>query len=261
MSDLVGTDGGDSMNEEREQMRQRKRQIKKQRLLRNLMLVFVVLVAFYVFLNSEYFMINEVKVDGLVYIEPEEIRQYAAVSAGTKLWEVNERELADRLKRHPRVKDVEIVRDLPSGLTIKIEERIPVGLVPYHGNYLEVDREGRVLALRQGTKVDLPVITGIELERQLVGDIITVAGFQNVTFCATSLGDLQVKISEINLRDDGTIVMYTNDGIPIYFGQASEQTERKLKDLAAILIDIWSNDLDVIEVDVSVPGRPVIKPK
>jgi hypothetical protein len=105
----------------------------------------------------DWFRVRSVRVEGGRYLSDDEIERTAAVPPDANLWD-DVTPVAARLAAHPMVQDVAIHRRLPGTLVLRVEERLPVGLVPTP-TLEPVDREGRRLPLDPALhRLDLPVI-------------------------------------------------------------------------------------------------------
>ena len=65
-------------------------------------------------------------------------------------------EIKQKIERVTFVKTASITRDLPSGITVKVNERIPVAIVRIGGTDFFADGEGEILASTEKTEQDLP---------------------------------------------------------------------------------------------------------
>jgi cell division septal protein FtsQ len=109
------------------------------------------------FANARLFEVSEVSVEGARYMTEAEVVEAAAIPPGASVWD-DLAALESRLEAHPLVEDAVIHRRLPDRLTMEIQEREPVGLLP-SPVLAPVDREGHVLPIDPlGRRMDLPLL-------------------------------------------------------------------------------------------------------
>lgn len=105
----------------------------------------------------ELFRVDAIEVEEARYVTEKDIRDALALGPDASVWDDPE-SWEEGLAGHPMVLGAEIGRKLPSTLVVRLEERVPVGLV--EGPPLEpVDAEGRTLPLDPTRhRLDLPLL-------------------------------------------------------------------------------------------------------
>ncbi|MDH5637129.1 MAG: FtsQ-type POTRA domain-containing protein [Nitrospinota bacterium] len=73
----------------------------------------------------EYFILREIHLDGLVSVPEKEVTDLLSLRSGTSIFNVDLEEAGRRLEGHPLVESVEIRRQIPSTLYVKVTERTP----------------------------------------------------------------------------------------------------------------------------------------
>jgi len=99
----------------------------------------------------------DIRTDGT--LKPQEVRELCHLNAGGNLFAVNLTKIHDDLMMLPGIRSVEIRRQLPDTLIVRVGERTPVALLVTDRLSLPVDRDGIVLAPRAAV-TRLPVIVG-----------------------------------------------------------------------------------------------------
>ena len=99
----------------------------------------------------------DIRTDGT--LKPQAVRELCNLNAGGNLFAVSLAEVHKQLMMLPGVRSVEIRRQLPDTLIVRVGERSPVALLVTDKASLPVDREGYVLAPRAAV-TRLPVIVG-----------------------------------------------------------------------------------------------------
>jgi cell division protein FtsQ len=165
--------------------------------------------------------ISTVRIEGNTLLTDAEILALAAIPANENLFDIDLYAVRQRLQRNHFVKNADVSRHLPNGITITIIERVPVAaLVVNH--LLYVDENGYVLpALRPEQAFDLPVLTGnLPLAdclpgRQLSGGPVKEA-LSILIMAKRGANELEQLISEIHIEPDSSLVIFTTEsGIPV----------------------------------------------
>lgn len=108
--------------------------------------------------ESGIFRVTGVELEGARYLTEAEAGAAVAIPPGTNIWEPTD-ELADRLRRHPLVRDVRVRRRLPGTLVLQVVEREPVAFVPTPA-LTPVDRNGSRLPVDPTVHtLDLPILS------------------------------------------------------------------------------------------------------
>lgn len=86
------------------------------------------------------------------------------------------RDVEEKIKRNcPYVKEAKVKLLLPSKVLVEIKERSPIGVIPYLGTSLLMDKEGYIIdTLENGEECSLPIIKGIEFEHYELGQKLDV---------------------------------------------------------------------------------------
>ncbi len=112
-----------------------------------------------------YFAVEHVEVVGTRFTEPYAVVEAAGVLEGSNVFEDLDHWRQGVLSL-PLVEDATVRRRLPSTLMIQIREAEPVALVATD-RLVPVDAAGRTVALDPaGVALDLPVLTGVDLEEE-----------------------------------------------------------------------------------------------
>ncbi len=106
----------------------------------------------------DFFRVRRVEIDGARYVSPDEIVSRLRIDTTQSLFD-DVGPLEKRVRQHPSVRDVRIVRKLPGTLLVRITENPPVALVQAASGLVAVDATGRSLPVDPATAdVDLPVL-------------------------------------------------------------------------------------------------------
>ena len=107
----------------------------------------------------DFFRVRRVEIIGARYLAPGEIVSRLRVDTLASVWD-DPAPLERRVAGHPQVRNVTIERKLPGTLVVRVDENLPVALVPSGAQgFRAYDAEGRVLPLDPSrVAVDLPIV-------------------------------------------------------------------------------------------------------
>jgi len=241
------------------------KQTRKSLTIQTTIFIFVVILAIYLFLQSDFFLLQKVEVIGNQNLSKEKIVELADLPLKSDMFYLDLQRAARNLKIHPMIKDVQIYRKLPDSVVIKIMERTPLALIPDTEGFVLIDEEFIVLKkVKEISKFNLPLITGVivpngitngqsvDNEKLLLAKQVIEATWDKAQnyFC------------EINLAQEDNIKMYTYEGIEVHFGDLSN-FEHKYQLFKSLYNgkSVEQKLADIDYIDVSFEGLPVIKYK
>ena len=219
----------------------------------------LVLLAIFLFINSPYFTVGTVVVEGNKYVTGEEVLRIAGVPEQINIFRLKPAEIRERLTSDLRVDEVQIERSFPATITIHIKERQPLAFVASQYGFVEIDRQGIVMAALKNLKqVKVPVITGVRLGNVYVGDQVNNPGIANVLTFLSGLDEEALnQLSEVNIKSPDELVVYTTNSVCIRIGDNQRLMEKaKLTD--EILQEIAAKKMTVEYVDLNYTS-PIIK--
>ncbi|HEY8393957.1 MAG TPA: FtsQ-type POTRA domain-containing protein [Thermaerobacter sp.] len=229
------------------------------------LLLAAALTAGYLFMRSPLFAVDHVRVKGFERLTPEEIRDLAAIPAGTLIWRLSPDAVARRVESHPRVAGAVVRREWPRGLVIEIRERRPVALLVTRGDpsrWAEVDGQGLVLAAGEGRPPAVPGtvrISGVTAGPFRPGQPVDPDLLPAVQVAAAlDAADLRDPARAMRLQPGGTLRLQLASGMEVRWGRADEATADKVRALAAALAELAREPRPATYIDVTYPRRPVL---
>ena len=163
--------------------------------------------------------VGEVEVTGACTVDPKEVVERCGVRPGDRLYKVDIKEVAERVKGIPWVRNVKVHRNLFGKLILKIEERKPLALL-VAGRLFPVDADGVVLSPLK-VPPDLPLITGVPEEDIRIGKRINYLPAERALRWICGVGDVEPglldEISEVN-AGEGKLTAYLTDGTEVVLG-------------------------------------------
>lgn len=186
------------------------------------------------------FQIQTITVTGNDALSTDKVISLSGLVQGDNLFWCGAGEAKKQLRHNPFVEQVSIGRALPNEIIIQVKERKSVGYIMSVDGYVQVDAEGRLLAIQQSLgNYRLPVISGVGLnELPELGGIIQnkklKQALEILQSCDAALLD---NIAELNVGQEYYILMYTNQQLEVRLG-GLENMEQRLKDLNKILTEV-----------------------
>ncbi|MDP6037579.1 MAG: FtsQ-type POTRA domain-containing protein [Candidatus Latescibacteria bacterium] len=114
--------------------------------------------------GSDFFRMEHIRVSGNDLLPESEIIACTQLEVGNNLFAFDLEAATERLEQQPMIKKVLLVREPPETLVITLVERQPVGLINTPDGLVGLDESGQVFPL-PNAKLDLPVITGVDVQR------------------------------------------------------------------------------------------------
>lgn len=170
--DLDGPEGGVFLPEESpKEDAPRKVHVRKKHKKHHYLLKFfsacVLITLLILFMKSSYFNINKITVEGIVNFSEEQIVEMSGLKKGQNLFEIKAGKAEEAIEADPHIQKATIKRDLPKGLVITIEERLPAAQLKYEEQYIAIDADGFILSV--GDKVDgATVLKGLTIKSEHV---------------------------------------------------------------------------------------------
>lgn len=217
------------------------------------------LIAVFLFINSPYFIVGTVVVEGNKYITVEEVLKIAGVPEKINIFRLKPTEIKERLTNDLRVDVAQVERVFPATIAIHIKERQPLAFVASQYGFVEIDRQGIVMAALKNLKqVKVPVVTGVRLGNVYVGDQVNNPGLTNVLTYLSGLDEEALnQLSEVNIKSPDELAVYTTNSLFIRIGD-NQRLKEKAKLTGEILQEIATKKLVVEYIDLNYTS-PIIK--
>ena len=143
--------------EQQEKIMQKRK--KKQKAIKWILILALLIVAILCAMFSPLFNIKKIEVQGNEIISKNEIISLSQIQLEENTFKLNKSQIKKQIKENAYIQSVIIVRNLPSEIVIKVEERKPAYLLEYAGSYVVIDKQGYMLEIKN-EKMNLTVIQG-----------------------------------------------------------------------------------------------------
>lgn len=182
-----------------------------------------------IFINTDFFSISEVKIEGNVFIT-KDIESNLLKLKGKNIWTIDFDMIEDILKEDIRIKTIDITRDIPDKLLIKLEEREEYSYINYKNKIYVADEEGIIYAYRNEAMLKDLIILKIDKYEE-IKDLYKV--LNNVL--DTGLKEF---CSEI-YKSDNYIKILLKDGLVI---KTNLNVDKKKYEISSMLYNKVKND-------------------
>lgn len=230
-----------------------------------LVLCLSIVAAFYYFLHSSMFFIEDISVIGNRAVPAQEVIALAGINVGHNIFEFNAKASQKAIEIIPRVKQATVKRQFPNRVEISIVERNPWAYVVHDNAVLVIDNEGICLdKMDTMGETDLPVISLASMPKVIrAGQQINKQGIRLVRGISGVLPtDLLQEISEYHYSNLGQVIVYTVDGTEVRLGGMDRLEEK---------ISLWQRVIKMQEengsqgrldyIDLRFKGQPIIQDK
>lgn len=180
----------------------------------------------YILLHSGFFRVEKVTVIGNRQLPASRVQEAAGVRTGQLLWSFSMDRIARAVQAEPWVAAAR-VQWRAGELVVQVQERRPVGLLPYQTAYLMLDELGTVLQqVPQLTAAKLPVITGVSIQRALRGERLEDAHLADALYLLSWMDEsLRSTVGELNVDPQRNLTFYIS-GVTVRWGRLPSDNER-----------------------------------
>ncbi len=190
-------------------------------------------------MHLDFFRVRRVEIEGTRYVSPDEIVSRLRIDTTASLW-ADVVPLEQRVRQHPSVREVHIVRKLPGTLIVRVTENLPVALVQAAAGLVAVDAQGKSLPIDPTrADVDLPVLSSRD------------------TFALRVLGDVRerapalfARIGEVRRTAKGDLLFRLGEQPSRDILASADVTADRLTDIVPVEQDLARRSLHATELDL-----------
>ena len=238
--------------------RKKHKKNKKFKVLFYLIIFIIIIVVSLLFLPIPF---GNLTVTGNDIIKTEDIFFEAEIKKPINIFQIRTSNVEKRLLNDIRIEEVDVSRQFPFTINIKVKERKPLVIVQGEFCYAILDKTGLVIETETSLKkANYPMITGKKWGNLLLGDTVSESDVLLALKFINSLSEDGVKLfSEINIGNKDNIIAYTRSGIAVKLGNGKNIADQA-KLVENMVGDISSRQLSVEYIDANT-SSPFIKLK
>ena len=226
------------INKQKE-IEQKKRKRRKIILIIFIILCIITAICIYL-LTSDVFKIQTIEIIGNEQLTPEEILELSEIKQGDNIFITTEIVTKVKLKRNGYIEDVKLQKAYPNKIKIEVKERQKAyQILTQTGCYIYIDGQGYLLDYSL-EKLELPVITGMEITENQIGEINRLQEndldkMENILHIQDEAQKIEIgtQIQQIDVQDE-YVVHIDNERIIINLGNPTN-LENKMYYVKAIL--------------------------
>lgn len=215
---------------------QRERRLRQQTLKTRLKVIaYVALVAFAVvgaiaLYRAPVFTVERIDVVGNAHLTAEEVRDLAALPAGSTLLRFPAAEMKRRLEANPWITSATVSRDFPDAVRIRVKERVPVALVDVGNGFWIVDAAGWAVAPQSAdVTTTLVVVRDVPDFEPSAGKRSDSLSLRNALSVWSGLSDeLKARTRLISAPSVDKTALVTTDDIEVFIGSAEDIAKKDL---------------------------------
>lgn len=207
--------------------------------------------------SLEVFKIKEIWVYGCSICQVSEIKELGKFEYNSSLFTLNPKRAESQIADHPWIKDAQVKRIWPDGISIEIKEHKTAALLVKEenesGKMLYINSQGDIIApVKPGDEIDFPVITGLasfsedkrKLALQEAAVFLKLIARNNPNLPAQSVSELHFDSVE------GMVIRLVDFPFPIYFGRGEVKKKYKqLRNVLAVLYKKQKKNMDISQVE------------
>ena len=196
-----------------------------------------------------------------------QLRHLSDVKNGSTIWEVDLRDVSERVREHPWVAAVRVERRLPGTIEVHVTEHKPVAVLAFDDGLFYVDEHGTAFARATSSDLDYPIVTGVGPELEAAHPDLPRWVIHDALWLIAELDDRDLvrreQISEVSFHRARGFAIHTSgsaQGFPtarVLVGLGDY--ERQLKHLAALL-DKGVDLTEPLHVDVAPQRVAIVRP-
>lgn len=227
---------------------------------RLLLIIFLIFIMFVLALNTDIFIIDNIKVLGNNKISKDIIINASSINTGENIFKISTRTSKKTIENLPYVKEAEIKRKFPKGILIEIIERKEIVQIKEISSYGFIDIDGYILDIVDIQNDQLPLLLGFNIGNKKAGDnLFSQIEFEQKKEFISEGNSIKIlqKMKEIDMADNNNVNILLNNSIPVAFGTLDD-VKYKLNLLNEILIDIEKKQIPCKMILMNKGENPII---
>lgn len=216
---------------------------------------------FFVFMESDYFKIDIIQIEGDPKVTEYEVLEYAHLDRSTNLLMVDPGEAASALEEHPWIREASIDKHYPDEVLIRYEIRQPLLSVEYAGSYILVDQELCAVEVARDPG-GLLTVYGMHIENFNLGQTLSIheEDLMDATVDLVRLLELSDLMFIPSLKVVGNrLTLRISDDYAVDFGDG-QNIETRFNAFYTIYRELEADGVGHGVIDVSTDGLPTYKP-
>ena len=179
--------------------------------------------------GETFFRVDAISVEGAEALSSGEIIAASGIREGISIFLLQEQKISEKIRKQcPRIKEVELNRNLPDAVVITVSERMPVGYVITTDGFWLIDLDAFCFAHAAESTGAYPLISGVADELVIPGALLDCPIRREALqrFFAAWTEGATLEIAEINLEDQYNLIICTVEGQEIWLGDGRDMVSK-----------------------------------
>ncbi len=242
-----------------------KRRAKINRIKRKILLILLLLIIlFAILLFAPFMQIKTIKCTGNSRVLTEDIIKSSAINVGDNIIRISKRKIINSIKNASYIKNVVIDRNLPSTVTIKVEECEVYGYVTADKKLIYLDENGKILEIAANKpENNAPELKGVKFHKtevNKIADFVEKKQLESYKELVKAINSSVFKnlVTAIDLTDTKTVSFTVNNTMKVIVGDM-DNLDYKINHLAAETYK--SSEVTIAVMDLRYGNTAIIKSK
>lgn len=200
---------------------------------------------------------DQIRISGAgTWARIEKIQALTNVQVGRSLLLVSDAQLATQLDAIPGVASVDITKDYPHGLIVRITEETPTAqlLAQDTKQYTAVDAQAQQITTYKDAAAGIPVITVPTTRSGLKNQAV----LESIAVLSDMDAGMRGQVTQTTARTQDSITTALNSGYTVVWGNSSSMSTKRAI-VAKVIQQLQAEGTNSGTIDVSAPSRPIIK--
>lgn len=208
---------------------------KRNKIIRNLLLVTLIGTALVLLMLSPIFNIQTIEIVGNMQVSKEELLSLSGIKVDENIFKTNNIKIEQNIKQNAYINEVDVQKIIPNKVKIEVKEREPSYMLEYGNGYVYINNQGYMLEI-SSIKKELPILIGISTSKEdyKAGnrlneeDLIKLSTIIKIMDVAQTNG-INKLITKIDISDSNNYILYFETEKKIaYLGDCSNLETRML---------------------------------
>lgn len=132
-----------------------------------LLSLFFLLIVLVVYFQSPLSHVKQINIEGHQIMTTEELENASGIKIGENLWEINKKEITNKILEQQAIKDASVKLAFPNAININVKEYSSIALFVEEQHYYPLLENGNVLVKDQPLSLNAPIVIGFKQDNVL----------------------------------------------------------------------------------------------
>lgn len=234
------------------------------RLMIVLFFTLILVIGFYVFLNSGIFNIKNIEIKGNNRVKNEEIMECLGIENKKNIFMHSSKNLEEKLLKNSYIESVTIVKNMPNSLEINIKERVPVAILKNNDRYCYIDEKGNMLEIlsdidNENESIIVNIPYNINENKEIKFENEQMSKRLSYLLGCIQKNKAVKQLNNIEFQNNDIISIITKDGIKVTLHD-DENLNYNISRMSSILVELQSDNIKNGTVDLTYGDYALYRP-